>query len=292
MTAAKAERWTDDLRRFLREFSGYAGRRGLLAAALVALGAALEGVGLVLIVPLLGIVIGSQPQGGRLDDLATALFQGLGIGSPFGQLALLLALFSALMTVRAVILFWRDVTVAELQAGFVETRRARIVERLAAARWDRLAQLRHARVTQIMSADIARIGAMAYLASQCAIAVAVLLAQGILVFILAPGLAVLLGALLAGAAIGLLPGVRRMYGLGGSATNAGLSLLSLTAHFLGGLKIAMSQNLQPAFVGAFQHALHEQTRLQIDAARQQSRRRLALATVSALGAAALVLIGF
>lgn len=292
MTTAKGERWTDDLRRFLRDYSAYAGGRGVAAAILIALGAVFEGIGLVLIVPLLDIVIGSHSPGGLLDSLARALFQRLGIERPAGQLALLLGLFALLMVVRAVILSRRDVAVAALQAGFVEMRRGRIVEQLAAASWQRLAQLRHARVTQIMSGDIARVGAIAYYVSQCAIAVALLLAQGVLVFMLAPALAALVFTLLVGAAFAVLPGVRRMHGLGGTATNANLSLLSLTAHFLGGLKIAMSQNLQPAFVAAFRQSLHEQTQVQVDAARHQSRRRAALTTVSALGAAALVLIGF
>lgn len=292
MTTAKGERWTEDLRRFLRDYSAYAGHRGVAAAILIALGAMFEGVGLILIVPLLGIVIGSQPAGGRLDSLAGALFQRIGVERPVGQLALLLGLFSVLMVVRAVILSRRDVAVAALQAGFVEMRRARVVEQLAAASWERLAQLRHARVTQIMSGDIARTGAMAYYVSQCVIAIALLLAQGVLVFMLAPALAALVCTLLIGAAVAVLPGVRRMHGFGGTATNANLSVLNLTGHFLGGLKSAMSQNLQPAFVVAFRQALHEQTQVQVDAARHQSRRRVALTTVSALSAAALVLIGF
>lgn len=292
MTVEGGERWTDDLRRFLREFAAYAGRRGIAATVLVALGAVLEGLGLVLIVPLLGIVIGSPQAGGRLGALTLAAFQRLGIERPLGQLALLLGLFSALMVVRAVVLSLRDVTVARLQAGFVEARRARIVERLAAARWDLLAQLRHARVTHIMSGEIARIGGMANHAVQCAIAIALLVAQGILILLLAPILASLILVLLIVAAIVLVPGVHKTHGLGGTMTNANLSLLGLTAHFLGGLKIAMSQNLQAAFVAEFRQSLHEQTRLQVDAARHQTRRRLALTTVSALSAAALVLVGF
>jgi ATP-binding cassette subfamily C protein len=292
MTVAGGERWTDDLRRFLREFSAFAGRRGIAATVLVALGAVLEGLGLVLIVPLLGIVIGSPQAGGPLGTLTLAAFQRLGIERPLGQLALLLGLFSALMVVRAVVLSLRDVTVAQLQAGFVEARRACIVERLAAARWDLLAQLRHARVTHIMSGDIARIGGMANHAVQCAIAIALLSAQGILILLLAPILASLILVLLILAAIVLVPGVQRTHGLGGTMTNANLSLLRLTAHFLGGLKIAMSQNLQTAFVAEFRQSLHEQTQLQVDAARHQTRRRLALTTVSALSAAALVLVGF
>jgi ATP-binding cassette subfamily C protein len=58
------------------------------------------------------------------------------------------------------------------------------------------------------------------------------------------------------------------------------------------LKIAMSQNLQAAFVAEFRQSLHEQAQMQVDATRHQTQRRLALTTVSALSAAALVLVGF
>ena len=46
------------------------------------------------------------------------------------------------------------------------------------------------------------------------------------------------------AALLLFPGVRKMHGLGGAVTGANISLLGMTANFLGGLKLALSQNLQ------------------------------------------------
>ncbi|MDO9411061.1 MAG: ABC transporter ATP-binding protein [Pseudolabrys sp.] len=283
--------WSGELRRFLRDFVAYAGRKGVLAAALVAAAATLEGLSLVLIVPLLGIVIGSQ-TGGRLENTATALLARLGIERPFAQLALLLTMFSLLMILRALVIAARDVRVATLQAGFVEQRRARIVDLLAAARWDRLVQLRHARVTHIMSGDIARIGAMAYQALQCLMAAVLLLAQGMLIFLLAPALAAFAVGLLAIVMFILVPGLRRTRGLGEATTNANLTLLNVTTHFLGGLKTAMSQNLQAAFATEIRHALHEQSRSQVDAMRHQTRRRLALTTTASLVAAGVVLAGF
>ena len=67
-------------------------------------------------------------------------------------------------------------------------------------------------------------------------------------------------------------------------TNANLSLLDATAQFLGGLKLAMSQNLQARFIDEFRQSLHELTRRQIDFVRQQSRVRIALSTLPALAA--------
>jgi hypothetical protein len=58
------------LRQFLREFAAYAGRTGIFAALLVTLGAMLEGLSLILIAPLLGIVIGPASLSGRIGKAA------------------------------------------------------------------------------------------------------------------------------------------------------------------------------------------------------------------------------
>ncbi len=82
-------------------------------------------------------------------------------------------------------------TVADLQAGFVESLRLRIAALLASAPWERLARLRHARVTHVMSGDIQRAGMAAHLLLQNMVAAAMLLAQGVLILLLAPILALL-----------------------------------------------------------------------------------------------------
>jgi ATP-binding cassette, subfamily C, bacterial len=280
------------LRQFLREFAAFAGRTGIFAALLVALGALLEGLSLVLIVPLLMIVIEPDSASGRIGRAAATAFRVLGIERSIGQLAFLLALFGALLVLRAVVISFRDVTAARLQTGFVEAQRLRIAERLAAAQWDQVVRLRHARITHIMSGDIQRIGAMAQFLLQCAVAVAMLGAQAALVFLLAPALAAVALGLLALGALAFVGVVRRAHALGRVVTNANLSLLDATAQFLGGLKLAMSQNLQSRFIAEFRQTLHELARRQIDYIRQQSRSRIALSTLSSLAGGLLVLFGF
>jgi ATP-binding cassette, subfamily C, bacterial len=280
------------LRQFLREFAAFAGRTGIFAALLVALGAIIEGFSLVLIVPLLAIVIEPDSASGRIGRSAAAAFRVFGIERPIGQLALLLSLFGVVLVLRAVVISFRDVTLAGLQTGFVEAQRLRIAERLAAAQWDQVVRLRHARITHLMSGDIQRIGAMTQFLLQCAVAVAMLGAQAALVFLLAPALAALALGLLALGAAAFVRVVRRAHALGRVVTNANLSLLDATAQFLGGLKLAMSQNLQSSFIAEFRQTLHELARRQIDYVRQQSRSRIALSTLSSLVGGLLVLVGF
>lgn len=280
------------VRIFLRDFVHFAGRKGISAAVFVALGALLEGLSLALIVPLLGIVTAAGTPFGRLESAAASAFDLFRIESSFGKLALLLVLFGALMIVRAIVISIRDVAVAALQTGFVEAQRLRVAEQLAAASWDQVARLRHARITHLLSGDIQRIGAAANFLLRTAVAIVMLLAQCVLVLLLAPVLAGLAFAMLAVSALVFVPVIRRAHDLGRTVTHANLSLLDSTAQFLGGLKLAMSQNLQSSFVAEFRQTLHDLTRRQIEFMRQQSNSRLAFSTVTALAGGLLVLIGF
>lgn len=277
---------------FLRDLRQFAGRRGVYAAVFTALSALLEGVGLALLVPLLGVVIGTGAAGSRLEHAANALFALFQVERPAAKLILLLVLFGAVVILRAVVMSLRNTISAELQVGFVEAQRARIVDLLAAASWGQVVRLRHARITHLMSGDIQRIGAATNLVQQSAVAGAMLLAQGVLVLLLAPALAAAAIVLLVISAAVLLPAIRRAYRLGGVITNANLNLLNATAQFLGGLKLAMSQNLQKNFTAEFKNGLRELAQRQINFSRQQNNSRIALTTLfSALGAI-LFLTGF
>jgi ATP-binding cassette subfamily C protein len=256
----------------------------------VILGAFLEGIGLVLMIPLLGVVFGSGS--GRLQAYANAIFGLFGAVTAFGRLCLLLGTFAVLMVVRAVVISIRDVTLAELQTGFVEFQRARVAQCLGAARWDQVARLRHSRVTHLMSGDILRVGVAAQFLLQGLTACALLLAQCLLAFLLSPALALLAFALLIVGGIALVPVLRRARDLGALVTRANLTLLDGTTQFLGGLKLAVSQDLQSQFVDEFLATLHDLTNRQITYVRQQTNGRLALTTLSALVGAGLVLIGF
>ncbi len=281
-----------DLRDFLRDFAAFAGRKGIGAAILVAFGAVLEGLSLLLLVPLLGIVIGSGLPSGHLAGAMAPVFGLFHVASPIGQLTLLLAIFGVLMTLRAVVLARRDVAVARLQTGFIEAQRLRIVESLAAAPWEQIVRLRHARITQLMSGDIQRIGASAFLLLRCIVALATLLVQCLLVFLLAPLLAAFALSFLTVAVIVFLPVVRRASVFGATIADANLSLLDSTAQFLGGLKLAVSQNLQSRFVTQFRRDLNELTERQIGFIRQHTNRREIFSMTTAMAGGLLVLAGF
>jgi ATP-binding cassette subfamily C protein len=279
-------------RAFLRDFASFAGRKGALAAVYVVAGTILEGVGLLLLIPLLGIVTGSNQAPGFLRRIVVHLFKLVSVDTEFGRLALLLTVFGCLMLLRALVISRRDVMLAELRIGFIEAQRSHIMKSLAAARWDQVVRLRHARITHLMSGDIQRIGNAAYFMLQCAVAGVMLLVQTALAFAMAPLLALLAFALLIVGGLTLMPVLGRARELGNQVTGANLSLLNSTTQFLGGLKLAASQNLQTSFVTEFEETIQGLTRRQIAYIRQQTNGRLAITSLSALIGGAAVLIGY
>ena len=278
--------------RFVCDFAIYGGRRTVSAVALAACGSVLEGVGLALIIPLLAVVTAAGPAAGGIRRHAGQLLALVGARSPVSQLAVLLGLFGALMLLRALVISRRDILVTKLQVGFVESRRARLAARLAAARWDQVVQVSHARITHVLSGEIQKIGAAATVATQTAIALSVLLAQCVLAFALSPPLAAIALCLLALGVGGLVPVLQRARSVGARLADRNQSLLNITSRFLGGLKLAVSQNLQAGFLAEFNATLAEIGQSQVDYTRQRTLGRLALTTVSAFVGATLVLIGF
>ena len=62
-------------------------------------------------------------------------FEIAGAQTRTARLSLLLGLFAGLVVIRAIIVARRNVTLARIEMGFIETVRARLAGRLAAAPW-------------------------------------------------------------------------------------------------------------------------------------------------------------
>jgi ATP-binding cassette, subfamily C, bacterial len=276
---------------FLTDFARYAGRGGLVAGLLVAVGAVFESLGLVLLVPILAVVVDTG-RGGGYRRIAAQLFTAVGAQTQFARLLLLLSIFAALMLVRSVVITWRDVRMAELQIGFLESLRASVADLLGSARWDQLVRLRHARITHLMSGDIQRVGAGANFTLQLAVSLVMLATQCAVALVLSPALAAIALALLVVMGLALAPMVRRAQRLGQFVTGANLSLLDAATQFLGGLKLAISQNLQGSFTREFGQTLQALSERQVDAVRQRTQARLRLNLLSSAVGAAVLLIGF
>lgn len=232
----------------------FCGRRGVAAAGLVALGAAVEGFGVLLLVPLLTILFDTGNSAGGLTASVVQTWLPPDRG-PLLRLSILLAVFGLLMVVRAIVLWRRDSILGQLQTAFVADQRVTLARRLGAARWPTLARLGHGRVTHLMGGDIQSIGAGVHFLFQGGVAVVMLAGQAVVAALLSPALALIsIGMMLVGALL-LSTVIRRSSDVGRLMIHANLALMTSVGQFLGGIKVAMSQNIQHHFVERFEREL-------------------------------------
>ncbi len=279
------------LREFAGDFLRFMGSRAWGAGALLVLGALVEGIGLLLLLPILTVVLGAGSSSGWIADFSRQLVTFIPAATPFWQLAFLLGLFALLLAIRSLIMIKRDVTLARLQIGFLESHRLRIIRLIANTRWDVISRLKHGRVTHVLGGDIQACGDAAYLGLQCAVNLAMLAGQTLLVLFLSPVLALIVVLLLAGGALALRPVLRRSRALGAQLTESNLALVTSTTQFLGGLKLALSQDLQRSFVAEFEETLGHAGSRRVAFTRQRTRAQLALTSTAALVAGVAMLVG-
>jgi ATP-binding cassette subfamily C protein len=251
----------------------------------------LEGIGLLLLLPILSIAVGSGPGDEWLGGFTQALLSFVPGTSRFWQLVFLLGLFGIAMAVRAAVILARDVTLARLQVGYVETNRLETIRLLTNTSWDVVSRLRHGRITHVLGGDIQACGDAVAMLLNGVVAAAMLVAQCALVFLLSPVLALLVFLLLLGGALALRPVLRRSRDLGGALTDANLHLVTATTQFLGGLKLALSQNLEAGFLRGFKMTLADATARQIQFSRQRTSIQLWLTSTAALVAGIVILLG-
>jgi ATP-binding cassette subfamily C protein len=255
--------------RFVRDFAASSGWKGVRTLIYLLAGALLEGVSFSLLVPLVALIFVNGALNGRAAVLALKLFGWLGAQTTTSRLVVLLAAFSALIIARTVVLAVRDLSISDVERGFIELQRVRMAEGLAAARWEYISRLQHSRILHLMSGDIQRLDVGAQQMLRALAAAAMLIAQLGLAFFLSPGLAIVALAIMLIGALLLYPRLLRANALGTRVSDANLSLLHTTSQFMAGLKLALSQNLELHFVRDVRRILHELGARQSAFARKQ-----------------------
>jgi ABC-type multidrug transport system fused ATPase/permease subunit len=276
---------------FLKDFAGFAGLSGIWAATLSVIAAAFEGVGIVLLIPILAIVTASDGDTGRIHTIALEALDALGAQTRTARLSVLLGLFAVLVVVRAVLVTYRNMTLGKLQAEFSDMIQARLARRLAAAPWPVVSRLQHARVTRLMSGDVGRIATAAFFMVQFITTSVVIVSQIVLAFLLAPLLTLVSLLLMAAGAISGFLMVRRAHDYGTELSRLNTALTHEMTQFLGGLKLAAGQNRQANFVAEFEDSLAALTRQSLVFLRQDNRNRLAVALISGLTGALIAFVG-
>ena len=276
---------------FSGAFLGFAGWRAAGAAFLIALGAVFEGIGLLMLVPVLDVVTAHGAAlglGGHITQALLTPLHGLGRTE---QLLILLGAFAGLMTARNIVLSMRDRTVNRLRLEFVDSIRMRLIDHLAAAAWQEVARVKQVRIVQALSVELQQIGNAANAAMRSAVALVMLAGYCALALALAPLAGCLAVACTLAAALIGRPHLQRARRLGVAITEAQLGMTDGALVFLNGLKLATAQGLQNNFVGEYEAASSVAVCDQLKFLRHQTSLANMTATAAAFIAAATLFAG-
>jgi ATP-binding cassette, subfamily C, bacterial len=145
------------LAQYLRTLIGAEPGRLALALALMAVGALTEGLGLLVLVPLLNLIGLDVQQGsvGRLASAMAAAFARLGL--PL-NLVSVLVIYVALIAFDATIRRRQTVTYCALQVGITAHLRKRLHRAVTRAGWVQLTRCRASDLTNAMTGQVERVG--------------------------------------------------------------------------------------------------------------------------------------
>ena len=248
MTAEKRSPAAPPLRAYLSSLlsMGKARQAGLLA--LVVLGSFVEGLGILLLIPLSGVMFGWTTPDSSLDRITEPLLAGLGRGE---GLALVLAGFIALMLLRALILTRRDLGLFALSSELVDHWRVRMIAALVHAEWRQLRDLNRGNVEFAVTGDVARLAS----GSDQLLRGAVALVQLLVLLVLALQLESLLALAAAALLLPALPVAARMaraaYSHGVTLTRQGGKRQGAFGEFMAGMKLAKAHHAEDRYAGEF-----------------------------------------
>jgi ATP-binding cassette subfamily C protein len=262
--------------------------KAAFAIALMIVAGLVEGVSLALLVPLFTVLMGAEESQFLTRMFALALPAG---ASTTAKLGLVLILFIVAMVLRTCVVTLRDRRVGLIELEYSESLRVRLFQSLARARWQDIEGLKHARVTHALGTGMERVSNATQLLLLASVSLAMLGAQWLITFLIAPKVALIFLLI---AAIGAVPLGRLLTGsfrLGDEISGGGISLAHTASQWLGGLKLSIAQNMQHAFVEEYSHLAREQTTRSYAFLRRLSSAYATLTLAAALAAAALLFAG-
>ena len=233
-------------RQYLRDLKSYAGRQLPVMIGIMVLVAVTEGIGLLLLLPLLELVSGGETA------LAGKLF-GVGelLGGERPALGWVLAIFVLLVVCRALLVRLRELKLSEIQLGFTNHLRTRLYGAIGNASWTFLMQRRSSQMAHVLTVDIDRVGQGTNFLLELMVLAGLAVAHIVVAFSLSPLMTVI--ALASGGLLVLLlwPQVRRSREMGAALTRDSDRVYDSVTEFLAGLKLAKSYHREAHHAGMF-----------------------------------------
>ncbi len=292
MAEPAAEPMAPAMRAYLASLLAMGGGRIARLGTLVVIGALVEGFGIMLIVPLLGLVFAGGSargeMGGRLGAITRPLLAHFGRG---WGLAVLLALFCLLAITRGAVLWRRDLGLMTLSSELVDRWRGRMISALARASWRRSRELSRGHVEFSINSDVSRLAMGSDRILRGIVAAIQLVVQVGVAIALSPTLALAaLVLLLPAIPIGLRM-MRAAHRFGGDLTRQGGRRHNALTEFMAGLKLAKAHDAQGRYADEFTALSTAMRQRTIAFSSAQMRGAQAYQIVAALLAVVVLMVG-
>ena len=253
-----------EISRYFCAFIGFDTRAILVTGALNLAVALLEGVGLMLLLPLLTVAgaLGNRDVH-RLDWLDTLTQGALRLGKE-DLLLPMLGLFVTLIAAQSLLTLARDRRAQVLQHGFVDHLRGVLFRAIADARWSFLAQQHSSEWLSVLTTDVQRVGVGTFFLLQLFTLAMMFLVYLVVAVHLSPpvtGLALLTGGLLWGV---LRRSDKRVKQSGRSISAANQGMFAEIQEFLAALKLIKIHGEELACIASFTGAVEALRKQQIE----------------------------
>ncbi|MDO7843151.1 ATP-binding cassette domain-containing protein [Sphingomonas immobilis] len=263
---------------------------GLLTGCVVlaVLGSAVEGLGIVLLVPLVATIFG---DGGAIPERIARAFAWMGVEGRTERLGSILVLLVVLALVRALILWRREVGLARLGVALVDAWRARMVAALCRASWSTLSAMRRSRIEFAITEEVGRLSIGSDRLLRGGSALLQLAVQLALAFWLDPRLSLVAVVLIVSGLPLLRPILRAAHDYGAHLSRAGAGRHATFSDFVAGMKLAKAYDAEERYARDFNDrsaALRARSVAYVDA---RARGANAFQVAALIAAIALLLAG-
>jgi ATP-binding cassette subfamily C protein len=274
------------LRPFLAALVAENPRRLAWVITVQVISALTQGVGLLLLVPLLEVTgVSKGSSTGGLARRAREVFGTLGI--PF-TLGAILVVYVAVVALAAALAAYQSVLLVRYRLEFVDALRRRLYGTIARAEWRHLLGLRQSDLLTALTVDISWVGQGTLAILNLGAAAVLVMVQVAVAVRISPAVTVLAMATGIGLALLVWPLVARSRRLGRQLVQLNRGVLASVTGFLDGLKLAKAHGLEPAHLTSFGDAMAQARRSQIDFAKAQATATAVQLSVTAVVLAVLI----
>ena len=235
---------------YLRNFLEFAGLRAAGAAALLFAAGLLQGIGLLMLIPLLGLTgfISTDATPNKIVTTLQGFFDSLGLSY---SLTTVLFIFFLILTAEALFNRYRSILLNNLRLDFTDHLRNRLYRAIGHASWQFHSHHHSADSVHLLDEVVSDIGQGTYSVLQLFVVISHAIVYLLVSFQISPVMTVLMmitGLLLYGM---VMPINRRVFRHGQRAVAASRTLYRTMADFFAGLKLAKSYNRTESHIEEF-----------------------------------------